>query len=91
MVTHYHTDLIRGPVYAQYFQQSHFTRLILLDSLLPAREWRDIINYCSSRTQLIIACSASAHHIIWWITNANLREGLVEYLIHSNLTVYQPR
>lgn len=92
MVTHYHVDLIGGPVCAQCFQQSHFTHLILSDSLPSAKEWRVIINYSSSRrTQLIIARSGSAH-IIWWITSASLRgESLVEYLVHSNLTVCRPR
>jgi hypothetical protein len=73
MVAHYEMDQIGGPVCAHYFQQSSFTRVILLDSLPPAGEWRDVINYCSSRrAQLIIACSSSAH-IIWWSTRASLR------------------
>jgi hypothetical protein len=55
----------------------------------PTKELRDVIDYCGSRKkQLIIACDANAHHILWGSTGTNPREeSFMEYLVGSNLNI----
>ncbi|XP_023712419.1 uncharacterized protein LOC111867116 isoform X2 [Cryptotermes secundus] len=49
----------------------------------PAKEMRDIIDYCFSRKkQLTIGYDANTHHILWESTGTNPRgESLMEFLI----------
>jgi hypothetical protein len=59
------------------------------DGTPPAKEMRDITDYCQSRKkQLIIGCDANAHHILWGSTGTNPRGvGLLEFLMTSNLNI----
>jgi hypothetical protein len=55
----------------------------------PPTKLRDITDYCHSmKKQLIIACDASSHHILWGCTGTNPRgESLMEFLVSSNLNI----
>jgi hypothetical protein len=55
----------------------------------PSKEWREVIDDCSSsRKQLIIGCDANAHHILWGSMDISPRgESLVEFLVSSNLNI----
>jgi hypothetical protein len=59
------------------------------DEPQPPKEVRDFINYChSSKKQLTLGCSASAHHVLWRSTSTNpTGDGLMEYLTSSKLTI----
>jgi hypothetical protein len=57
------------------------------DEPTPTREVRNIIDNCHSRKkQLIMACEANVHHMLWESMGTNSRgESLMEFLVMAHV------